>query len=324
LTDSALGHLLAALSLLSFTAAILLTRIASSRLPLSLGFLVATSVNVVFAALALAAQLVLRGEGVQWNWPALALFAGAGCFSTWLGRWFFYESVVRFGPARASIFQVSSPLFTALIAWLFLGERLAPGVLIGMAFTIMGLALVGGVFKAPTSHKTVAMDLAPGRMGQRDPNVALPAPRGRMLHSMLVLGTISSLAYAIGNLLRGSAVRAWNEPILGALAGAVLGLLLQLAFSTDKSTLGKQFKNASRSGLGFFALIGVATISGQILSIGAMRYIPLSVAAVVTLCTPLLVFPLSRLLFKNQEPMSTSLLAGSAMTLIGIAVIVLR
>lgn len=306
--------MLAVASLLSFTTAILLTRAASTRLPLSLGFLVATSVNVVFAALALAVQLVLRGEGVQWNWQALALFAGAGFFSTWLGRWFFYESVVRFGPARASIFQVSSPLFTALMAWLFLGERLAPTVLVGIALTIAGLALVGGAFEALRGQKAAAV------AGAR----AFPGLGARMGQSVLVLGATSSLAYALGNLLRGAAIRDWNEPILGALAGAVVGLLLQLAFSADKSTLVTQFKTASRSGLGLYALIGVATICGQILSIGAMRSIPLSVAALVTLCTPLLVFPLSRLIFRNQEPLTASLLAGSAMTLFGIGIVVFR
>ncbi len=70
------------------------------------------------------------------------MFAAAGGFSTYLGRWFFYESVVRFGPAKASIFQISSPLFTATVAWLLLGERLTPLVALGMVMTIAGLMLV--------------------------------------------------------------------------------------------------------------------------------------------------------------------------------------
>lgn len=322
MSDSSLGHLLAALSLLSFTTAILLTRAASSRLPLSLGFLVATSVNVIFAAVALTVQLAARGEGVQWNGQALSLFAAAGFFSTYLGRWLFYESVVRFGPARASIFQVSSPLFTALMAWLFLGERLAPAVVAGIVLTIVGLVLVGGVLESLRGRLA-----AVPAQGASPPQGTTSTPtrlRHRLLQSVLFLGAVSSLAYAIGNVLRGTAIRSWNEPILGALAGALFGLLLQVVFSADKATLAAQFRNASRSGLAFYALIGVATICGQILSIGAMRYIPLSVATVLTLCTPLLVFPLSRLFFRNQEPMTAPMLTGSAMTLLGIFMIVMR
>ena len=55
-----------------------------------------------------------------------------------------------------------------------------------------------------------------------------------------------------------------------------------------------------------------------------MRYIPLSVATLVTMCAPLLVFPLSHLLFKNQEDITVITLFGSALTLLGIFIIVMR
>jgi drug/metabolite transporter (DMT)-like permease len=55
-----------------------------------------------------------------------------------------------------------------------------------------------------------------------------------------------------------------------------------------------------------------------------MRYIPLSIAALVSLCTPLLVFPLSYWLFKNQERLTWSVMAGSTLTLLGMAIVVLR
>jgi drug/metabolite transporter (DMT)-like permease len=146
----------------------------------------------------------------------------------------------------------------------------------------------------------------------------------RLLQSALLLGLGSSLAYAIGNVLRGSAVRLWNEPILGAWVGAVCGLVLHLAFSSGKRQLVARLREASRSGLWLYVLIGVATISAQMCTIGAMRYIPLSLATLVTLCTPLLVFPLSHWLFKQQGEITPGLLAGSALTLLGIFIIVLR
>lgn len=146
----------------------------------------------------------------------------------------------------------------------------------------------------------------------------------RLLQSVLLLGLGSSLAYAIGNVLRGSAVRIWNEPILGAWVGAVCGLALHLAFSSDKRQLFSRFRVESRSGICLYALIGVCTISAQICTIGSMRYIPLSVATLVTLCTPLLVFPFSHWLFKQQEEITSPVLAGSALTLLGIFIIVLR
>ena len=146
MSDTFLGYL-ASGALLLFTTSTLVTKAASSRINLGLGFLIATFTNVVFSALALAVQLAIRAKDFEWNAQAFWLFAVAGGFATYLGRRFFYESVVRFGPAKASIFQISSPLFTALMAWVALGERLTPLVAVAMAITLGGLMLV-----FPLSH----------------------------------------------------------------------------------------------------------------------------------------------------------------------------
>src|SRR3954463_8749575 len=101
MSDTFLGYLLASGALLLFTASILVTKVASHRLDLGLGFLIATTANVVFSGLAFGVQMGLRGDALQWNAQAFWLFAAAGAFATYLGRFFFYESVVRFGPAKA-------------------------------------------------------------------------------------------------------------------------------------------------------------------------------------------------------------------------------
>ena len=311
MTDTTLGYLLAASALVFFTTGTLVTRAASSRLDLSLGFLVATSVNVAFAAAALAVQWLLRPEAVSWNTQAFWLFALAGVFSTYLGRWFFYESVVRFGPAKASVFQVSSPLFTALIAWLLLGEAISAVVAAGMVLTIGGLVLVSA---KPSGARAPAKAAEPAAVGAA----------ARLLRSVLLLGLCSSLAYAVGNVLRGAGIRSWNEPVLGALVGAVSGLALHLLFSKGKRELVGRLRSADRRGIALFALMGVTTISAQMCTIAAMRYIPLSVATLVTLCTPILVFPLSHWFYRNQDEITARTLVGSVLTLFGIFVIVMR
>lgn len=305
------GYLLSGAALVFFTAAIVLTKAASNHISLGLGFLVATAVNVLFAGLALVLQLALSGAGLTWDMQAFGLFALAGVFATYLGRWFFYESVARFGPAKASVFQVSSPLFTALIAWLMLGENLSLWTAWGMLTAIAGLLLLAykpGFF----SRQEVSGDGLQQRFSSR------------VLQSVLLLGLCSSGAYAVGNVLRGAAVRSWPEPIAGALIGAVAGLALHLLLGNQWSGLLQRLRAAPRSGVWLYALVGVANISGQIGSIASMRYIPLSVAALVTLCTPLLVFPLSYWLFKNQEAFKATTLCGGALTLLGIGMVILR
>lgn len=317
MSDAFFGYFLAVVALVLFSLGILVAKGASSRISLSLGFLIAVTSNVLFSALAFGVQLILHPEGVQWNGRGFMLFALAGAFSTYLGRWFFYEAVVRFGPSRASVFQVSSPLFTAIIAWLWLGEHLTILLVAGIVLTIGGLMLV--------SYKPGAFSAAPAASAA----AAVSAKPSQTLHqwllqSVLVLGLGSSLAYAIGNVMRGSGVRIWNEPVLGALVGALFGLVLHVAFSSGKREMLAGLRTANRSGALLYALMGVTTISAQMCTIGAMRYIPLSIATLITLCTPVLVFPLSHLLFKNSENITRTTLIGCALTLLGIFIIVLR
>ncbi len=315
MADTTWGYVLSALALLLFTVAILTTKAAARRIPLGPGFMIATVVNVVFAALAVTLQLGLRIDPLQWNLQALALFAVAGGFSTYLGRWFFYESVVRFGPAKASIFQISSPLFTAVMAWLVLGEGMTGVLAFGMLLSIFGLMLVSykpGFFSRGPSETSAQAGL-----------------HQRLLQSVFLLGLGSSLAYAIGNVLRGSAVRSWDEPVVGALAGAACGLILQLVFNTgkhqsDSNVRLREWKNSDRRGVCLYVLIGICTISAQMCVISAMRYIPLSVATLVTLCTPILVFPLSHLIWRGQDDITATTLAGAGLTLLGIFIVVTR
>jgi drug/metabolite transporter (DMT)-like permease len=305
------GYLLCAMALVCFSTAVLATKAASNRLNLELGFFVALMVNVGVASCALIINLLMRDTVLQFNALAFLLFAASGVFATYLGRWFFYESVVRFGPAKASIFQVTSPLFVALIAWFLLGESLSGWVATGMVIAISGLALI--------AYKPGFFSRA--KADQSQLKISFLA---RILQSVFLLGLFSSCAYAVGNVLRGAAVRTWPEPIAGALIGALTGLALHCYFSADKASLASRLRAADRSGLWLYALVGAANISGQITTIASMRYIPLSLAALVGLCTPLLVFPMSYWLFKNQERLSMTVLMGSALTLLGMAVVVLR
>ena len=321
--DTVFGYFLAGSALVLFAAGTLVTKAAAQRIDLGLGFLIATTINVIFAALVLGVQLALRAEPLAWNVQALWLFVMAGGFSTYLGRWFFYESVVRFGPARASVFQVSSPLFTALVAWLVLGESLTLQALAAVALTIAGLILVSST----PNHSMAKADEAAAPLEPAKTTVAasrLGSIKRYALGSVLMMGLASSLAYAIGNVLRGSAIRTWPEPVLGALLGALAGLGLHLIFSRDKAALAARLRRADRQGVLIFALLGVTTITAQMCTIASMRYIPVAIAALVTLCSPLLVLPLSYWLLKNSDRVTVRTVLGCVLALAGIALIVLR
>ncbi|HTQ01498.1 MAG TPA: DMT family transporter [Casimicrobiaceae bacterium] len=303
-----IGYVLAVAALAGFSANIMLARLGSARLPMNTGYVITVTVNIAFAALLFCVELAIRSGPLRWNAWGFFLFALSGFFATYLGRWLVYESIVRLGPAKASAFQVSSPLFTFLIALVFLGERLSVIALGGMLLTAAGLLLVS-LQGARTKPSTATTD----------------APRARRwLRSGLLLGAGSSAAYAVGNVMRGAGVREWNEPIAGALIGAGAGFAVHLVLGSGHLELARSLRHANRRGIALFAASGVITIGAQMCAIAAMRFAPVSVVALITLCTPVFVFPLSYFFLHNDEGISVRTAVGAVLTLAGIAMIVLK
>jgi drug/metabolite transporter (DMT)-like permease len=60
-----------------------------------------------------------------------------------LGNLFYLYGVAALGPARAAAFLYLSPLFSAALSILWLGERLAWYHLVGIAAIFAGLFLLG-------------------------------------------------------------------------------------------------------------------------------------------------------------------------------------
>jgi drug/metabolite transporter (DMT)-like permease len=239
-----------------------------------------------------------------------------------LGRWLFFETIERLGAAKASTFMTSNPLFTLLISWIILGEALSVPQGFGTAAVLIGLFFVSYVKVSPESAKA---------SNSANPEIAVTAQTGgtwanisrSFLNPHLLFALFSSLSYAIGNILRGTAVHQWNEPILGALLGAALGLILHVIFGMKITTIGDQIRKADRRGLLLYMLSGALTISAQILYIASMKYLPVSIATLIMMSTPILVLPVSYFFLKNQEGISWQTVLGAILVLGGIHVIIL-
>ena len=270
-------------------------------MPLATGFIVTLAFNVIAGGAMLAFELVRRGALAPATTAGIVTFALAGLASTFLARWFFYAFVERFGPARGSLYQVTSPLVTAVLGFAFLGERLSWTTVAAMVVVTIGLAIVG------TSPGDLRRPVAATRRG-----------------TALGLGVGASIGYAVGNVLRGQAVALWNEAIAGTLVGALAALALQLVVTSLSREGFAPLARADRRGLAFYAVIGVTTVSAQALTIAAMALAPVAIVALITLSTPLVVFPFSLTVLRRDERIGARTLAGAALALAGISVIVLR
>jgi drug/metabolite transporter (DMT)-like permease len=110
-----------------------------------LGSRVLNRLRLTLALVLLTATLwLLRGS----PWPTWAtsaeirLLAASAVLGFVVGDGLYFRSLVILGAGRAALLLSLSPVFAAVIAWIFLGETLGPRGILGVALTLGGLATV--------------------------------------------------------------------------------------------------------------------------------------------------------------------------------------
>lgn len=244
------------------------------------------------------------------SWSIVA-FALAGICSTYLGRWLVFKSIELIGPSRSAGLQSISPLITAVFGWIFLGEVIGTIGFVGIALGIAGLLAIS--MDIDRSQQKTAWPARAVRTG----------PRRGFISSTLLIGVGSAAAYSLSHVFRASGVRQWNEALLGALIGAAAGLLvLVLASHRRVPEYVRQVRTNPKAARVYLA-VGSLQFLAQALVIASMKYIPASMAALISMCTPLVVLPVSYFALRNDEHVSGVTVLGIAITLAGIALVVL-
>lgn len=297
-----MGIALALVSMLCFAANLVVSRYAVARMPIELGFLLVLAVNVALGAALFGAQLAGRAAPFAIDWRGFEWFALAGLIGTYLGRRLLYDTIRLLGPARSSVFHSSSPVFTLIAAWVLVGERLGAYELGLMALVISGLWITQLGAGGAAAHR----------------------PDGETLRRGALYGVLTVSGFGVGNAIRGVAMRSWNEPVFGTLLGASTALLAQLATTRNLAAKIAALRRGERAGLALYAASGVLTVLGQVFLLAAMRRMPIALAALVSMTTPLVIFPLSLVAFRNREGLTRYSAIGACMVLAGIALLARR
>ena len=303
---AAWGLWLALGSMLTYASCVLLSAVASRRLDSDTGALLAAAVTLPLGLVVALVQFVGGHALTPPTLLGLVAFSLAGIFSTYLGRWLFFKSVATIGPTRAAAFQAGSPVVTAFIGWLWLGDRLGAIGLLGMSVAVAGLVVMSQV-----RPRSGSGDSAAGRVQSRAARVAL------------LVGLGSTFAYAASHVFRGAAIREWDEAVVGATLGALAGVLVLLLVSGRRTIVAAGNIHKQPFGALMYCGIGSMQFCAQVLMIASMKYIPISVAALIACCTPLVVMPMSLLLLKNAEQLKPLAVAGVLATVAGVALVIL-
>ena len=298
-----MGVTLALCSMLSFGSNILISRVAMARMSVEHGFFVVLCVNVLFSALVFGIESQFRITPFVWHLKEAGYFALGGFIGTYLGRRLMFDTVRILGPARASVVHSVAPAFTLVAAWLLVGEKLG-----GYELMLTALVIFGLWFTQPTAGGVASEH----------------KPAGGVLNKGFLIGLATVIGFALSNVCRGYAMRTWNEAVFGTIIASVAALACQLAATRDWGGAARAILAADRKGLVLYAACGVATASGAMFLVSAMHTMEIALATLVAHTTPLLIFPVSLLVFKNREGLTLRSAAGAAMVLAGIALLAVR
>jgi len=228
------------------------------------------------------------------------LWLGAsGIIGLAIGDGALFISFVIIGPRLSILLLSLAPPITAVLAWLFLDERLGIIAIAGIFLTI------GGIFWV-VSEKTAAEEL-----------------RGSKTKGIF-LGIIAALGQGIGiifakNGLHGN-LDALSATLLRMLPAAIavwlVAILFGHALKTLQSLKDKKAALATLGGSVFGPYIGVW------LSVVAVKYTEAGVAATLLATVPIAIIPMDMLVHKTKP--SLRALIGTVVTVLGVALLFLR
>lgn len=234
-------------------------------------------------------------------------FSLSGVLTIFVGRVFLYASVQYLGAVRASAVKRLNPVFSVILAVLFMGESIDLPMLAGMLLIFASFGLL-------------AMQAWRARPASSDADA-----RGtlRSLANLGYLyGPVSALAYATGYLARKSGLIAMPDPNFGTLIGAVAGALTFLVAAVFLDS----YRNAVRSTFsgfnGWLWLAGIMSSMGQILSFVALNYSTISRVALITSMEVVVTMLLSMWLLRSHERMSRATAVAAVMSIAGAALVI--
>lgn len=221
--------------------------------------------------------LPLDAGAESWAWLGIS-----GLVGLTLGDTLLFESLVELGTQRAMLVMASWPILAALMAFLFMGERLSARELLGVVITLTSIAwVVTGGAKA---------DAYPAMEPQRRPL------RGGLLAfggaACQAAGVLMAKQGLVGELpaLSGTVIR---------MAVAAVGLWTVSLFRKDIFEAARKLRDGRGA---LFTACGAVfgPFLGVWLSLLAVKYAKVGIAAALMSLPPVLLIPLGRWIFHDK------------------------
>ncbi len=235
---------------------------------------------------------------------ALLWFSGAGVFTAFMGRVFFYASVERLGAMRSSTLKRLNPFFAVVLGVLVLGETLTGGAAAGLALMVASFAVL----------------VAGERMLARGGGAAI-SPRGPARFGY-AYAIVSALGYSTGYLLRKMGLADAHDALLGAMVGCAVGALLFIATAAFSPAYALAVRTTFARPNAWLIAAGVMSSFGQIFYFAALNESPMSRVALIVSMEVFVTLFLGYAWLRRSERLTPALVAAAILGVAGTALIV--
>jgi drug/metabolite transporter (DMT)-like permease len=289
---------------------------ASSR---RLGSLAVNVLRLVLAVLLFTALSLLR---TRLPWPASLssdawLYLGlSGLVGFVIGDVLLFQAFVLIGARLAMLIYASVPLLTALGGFLFLGERMKAGALLGMAMTVAGIGIAVASKPAQSaerqpSHRTAGILMAVGGAAGQAAGLLL-GKRGAIGLDSFKATQIRALFGLAGFLL------------LALLLRQLRGILALVGEAIAPTPRIEQLDSLQlRSVRSALLILSVGALLGPFLGVSlgllSAQLLPTGIASTLMAMVPILLIPVSAVVLK--ERVSVVEVVGALLAVAGVAVL---
>ncbi len=231
----------------------------------------------------------------RWTWLLIS-----GVIGLALGDAFLFQAYLYVGPRLGMLLLSLSTVFGALEAWVFFGETLRLGQILGIALTMAGILWVILEQGDPKAQK-----IRPSLIG-------------------ILFGVLAAIGQATGLVFSKQGMSGDFSPIQAnviRMLAAVIALLVLMLIQrqTGRTVQTLRANPAAIPLLAIAALIG--PVIGVSLSLLAVQNTAVGVASVLTSLAPIFMLPVAHFLFK--ERLGWQAVAGTLLAMAGVAILFL-
>ena len=252
--------------------------------------------------------------GVEaWSWLLLS-----GVVGYFFGDWCLFNSYLTIGSRMGQLFMTLAPMFTAIFAWMMLGQTLSWSALLAMAVTLLGIAIsvlghgdhhhfslqlpTKGILFGIGAGLGQGVGLVLSKLGLDAYTADVPAE---------VLPSVETLLPFGANMVR---------CVAGLVCFSSFYLFMQRLHERRGDEPTKTFRASFSDRRGLLAMV-VAVFSGPFvgvsLSLLAVQYTAAGIASTIMAMTPIIILLPSRYLF--GQPITVKSIVGAIVSCLGVS-----